>query len=125
MSTGGGRAWGGGRSPRGSMRPGGADTCPPKWAQHRVQPTAGTLCRRGRAHGLTPGHLSQHGQDTAQETQVCGPSLGASASGDHTDLGPVAKLQPLPDQQPFDQQLPVPQSPLLPLLQRRTENGRC
>lgn len=37
----------------------------------------------------------------------------------HTDLVPIAKLQPLPDEQPFNQQLPVPDSPLLPFLQQK------
>lgn len=35
----------------------------------------------------------------------------------HTDLGPVSQLQLLADEQALGQQLPVPQRPLLPLLQ--------
>lgn len=60
----------------------------------------------------------------AEAAVVPKPSPGRIVLRGHTDLGPIAKFQPLPDQQPFDQQLPVPQSPLLPLLQRQTENRR-
>ena len=114
----------------------------PSGLSTRFSPRRAPMCRWGRAHGLTPGHLSQHGPGAgpgrhrfavlehsgpelqAEAAVVPKPSPGHTVLPGHTDLGPVAKLQPLPDQQPFDQQLPVPQSPLLPLLQRRTENRR-
>lgn len=49
-----------------------------------------------------------------------------SSQRSHTDLVPVAKLQPLPDEQSSGQELPVPQGPLLPFLQaRRNKSTKC
>lgn len=42
----------------------------------------------------------------------------------HADLGPISELQPLSDEQSSDQQLPVPQRPLLLFLQTKVKRGK-